>query len=196
MLKLINDSILEHQFVLYQFKDKCADDIKKMSELAIKAINNGGKIIFFGNGGSAADSQHLATELMIRFNKNRRAIPALALTTDTSSLTACGNDFGIEHLFSRQLEGIAGQNDIIIGLSTSGNSKNIVNALKYAKQRNLVTFALTGSGGGKCAEFADILLEVPSLNTARIQECHILAGHIFCDIIETEFANRVSEILV
>jgi D-sedoheptulose 7-phosphate isomerase len=196
MMDLINRSILEHQFVLAQFKDKCADDIKKMAELAIAAINKGGKIIFFGNGGSAADSQHLATELMIRFNKNRRAIPALALTTDTSSLTACGNDFGMEFLFSRQLEGLASKNDIIIGLSTSGNSKNIVNALKYARQKNFITFALTGSGGGKCAEFADILLEAPSLNTARIQECHILAGHIFCDIIETEFANKVSEILV
>jgi D-sedoheptulose 7-phosphate isomerase len=154
---------------------------------------NGKKILLAGNGGSAADAQHIAAELVGRYGFDRPSIPSIALTTDTSSLTAIGNDYGYDKVFSRQLEGLGSKGDLFIGISTSGNSENIINAFKSAKEKSIATLALVGRGGGKMAQMADYSITVPSDSTPRIQESHILIGHILCDIIEKElFGNGVT----
>ena len=150
------------------------------------SILNGGKLMFFGNGGSAGDAQHLATELTIRYKKNRAAIAAIALTTDTSALTAAGNDLGFEQIFARQIEALGKPGDVAIAISTSGKSPNIVAALRRAKSMRLVTAALGGKGGGNMAGLADHLLVVPSDSTARIQEMHITLGQMLCGALEIE----------
>jgi len=163
--------------------------LDKIVEVAMKCVElyrGDKKTILAGNGGSAADAQHIAAELVGRYGFDRPSIPSLALTTDTSNLTAIGNDYGYEHIFSRQLEGMGQDGDIFIGISTSGNSLNIIKAFESAKKKNIFTVALTGRDGGKMAEIADISLVVPSNSTPRIQESHILIGHILCDIIEKE----------
>lgn len=152
----------------------------------VTSLRAGGKIMFFGNGGSAADAQHLATELTIRYKTNRPAIAAIALTTDTSALTAGGNDFGFEHIFERQIEALGRPGDIALGISTSGKSPNITLALKQARKMGLVTAALSGKGGGDLPGLADHLLVVPSDTTARIQEMHITLGQMLCGAIEIE----------
>ena len=144
------------------------------------------KTILAGNGGSAADAQHIAAELVGRYGFDRPSIPSLALTTDTSNLTAIGNDYGYDAVFSRQLEGMGQKGDLFIGISSSGNSQNVINAFKSAKEMGIMTVALVGRDGGEMAQLADISLIVPSNVTARIQESHILVGHIICDIIEKE----------
>jgi len=149
------------------------------------AVRGGGKILFCGNGGSAADAQHLATELVVRFKADRAAIAALALTTDTSLLTAAGNDLGFDDIFARQIEALAKPDDVVIGISTSGNSENVVRALKAAAGLGATTVAFTGAGGGKLAAICDVLIAVPSDVTARIQEMHILIGHVLCEGLET-----------
>ncbi len=170
--------------------------LEKIVEVAKKCINiyqNNKKTILAGNGGSAADAQHIAAELVGRYGFDRPSIPSLALTTDTSNLTAIGNDYGYDQVFSRQLEGMGQAGDIFIGISTSGNSQNIINAFESAKKKNIFTVALVGKDGGKMAQQADIALVVPSTATPRIQETHILIGHIICDIIEKElFGNGVA----
>jgi D-sedoheptulose 7-phosphate isomerase len=148
------------------------------------SVGNGGKIMFFGNGGSAADSQHLATELAIRYAKDRKAIAALALTTDTSALTAAGNDMGFDHIFSRQVEAVGRPGDVAVGISTSGNSPNVLAALKTARDMGIVTAGLSGKDGGKMPPLCDILLVVPSKTTARIQEMHITLGQMLCGALE------------
>ena len=158
-----------------------------LAETAAGCLKAGGKILFFGNGGSAADAQHLATELVVRFRRNRPSLAALALTTDTSALTAIGNDFGFEDLFARQIEGLGRKGDLAIGISTSGNSPNVLKALEKARAMGLATAAFGGASGGKLPEAADIALVVPSRTTARIQECHILLGHMLCAAIEAAF---------
>lgn len=151
------------------------------------------KTILAGNGGSAADAQHIAAELVGRYGFDRPSIPSLALTTDTSNLTAIGNDYGYDQVFSRQLEGMGQKGDIFIGISTSGNSINIIKAFESAKLKGITTIALTGRDGGEMAKLADVALVVPSDSTPRIQESHILIGHILCDIIEKEiFADGVN----
>ena len=145
-----------------------------------------GKLLTFGNGGSAADAQHIATELTVRFTRNRRALPAIALTTDTSALTAIGNDFGFEELFARQVEALCRKGDVVIGISTSGNSENVVRGLAKAKELGATTVALGGGDGGRMVEFADHAILVPSTHTARIQEMHILIGHILVGAIEEQ----------
>ena len=152
----------------------------------VTCIRGGGKILLFGNGGSAGDSQHLATELTIRYKTNRAAIAAIALTTDTSALTACGNDLGFDRIFSRQIEALGRPGDIAFAISTSGKSPNIIVALKQAKSMGLVTAALGGKGGGDMAGLADHLLVVPSDTTARIQEMHITLGQMLCGALEIE----------
>lgn len=142
------------------------------------------KVFLFGNGGSAADSQHIAAELVGRFQKERRALPAIALTTDTSALTALGNDYAFEMIFSRQLEALAQQGDMAIGISTSGNSSNVIAAIKQAKKMGLTTMTLTGHRGGKLAKLSDICIIVPSTNTAHIQESHICIAHTLCALVE------------
>jgi D-sedoheptulose 7-phosphate isomerase len=152
----------------------------------VQSIHGGGKILFFGNGGSAADAQHLATELTVRYRQERAAIAALALTTDTSALTAAGNDLGFERIFARQIEALGRAGDVAIAISTSGKSANVLAALKQAKAQKLVTAALSGKGGGNLKGLADHLLLVPSDTTARIQEMHILLGQMVCGALEIE----------
>jgi D-sedoheptulose 7-phosphate isomerase len=162
--------------------------VAQMSRVLIEALREGHKMILFGNGGSAADAQHIATELVARYLRDRVALPALALTANTSSLTAIANDNSFDHVFARQLEAFGAPGDIAIAISTSGNSRNVLAAVETAKRKKLVTLGLTGKSGGKLGTTADYCLCVPSDETPRIQECHILIGHILCEIIELEFS--------
>ena len=152
-----------------------------------RALKNRNKILFFGNGGSAADSQHIAAEFIGRFQRERKSLPAIALTTDTSILTALGNDYGFDIVFARQMEGLGQKGDIAFGISTSGNSKNVIEGIKKAKALGLKTIVLTGNDGGQLAKLADISLIVPSKNTARIQESHICIAHTICQLVEEQF---------
>jgi D-sedoheptulose 7-phosphate isomerase len=152
----------------------------------VKSIRGGGKLMFFGNGGSAADAQHLATELTVRYKSDRAAIAAIALTTDSSTLTAAGNDLGFERIFARQIEALGRPGDVVIAISTSGKSPNVIAALKQAKAMKLVTAALSGKNGGDLAGMADHLMVVPSDTTARIQEMHITLGQMLCGALEIE----------
>ncbi len=163
--------------------------IEQAAKLLVAALKNGNKIMFFGNGGSAADAQHLAAELISRFLLERKSLPALALTTDTSIITAIGNDYSFDNIFARQIEGLAKKGDVAFGLSTSGNSKNVVAGLEKAKQLGCVTIGLTGPGG-KIGELADLALRVPSQETPRIQESHITIGHILCGLVEAELCGQ------
>jgi D-sedoheptulose 7-phosphate isomerase len=155
-----------------------------------RAILAGNKILWCGNGGSAADSQHLAAELMGRFRRERRALPSIALTTDTSILTAIGNDYGYEKVFVRQVEALCVPGDVVVGISTSGNSKNVCAALDLARQLNAFTVALSGESGGAMAKIAHATIYIPSGDTARIQEGHILCGHMLCDWIELSVCEK------
>lgn len=173
--------------------DELLRNIENVAKKCVDLYRGDKKTILAGNGGSAADAQHIAAELVGRYGFDRPSIPSLALTTDTSNLTAIGNDYGYDQVFSRQLEGMGQEGDIFIGISTSGNSVNIVKAFESAKKKNIFTVALVGRDGGEMAKLADISLIVPSDSTPRIQESHILIGHILCDIIEKEiFADGVS----
>ena len=162
------------------------DIITEVAQACVDVYKNGKKTILAGNGGSAADAQHIAAELVGRYGFDRPSIPSLALTTDTSNLTAIGNDYGYDQVFSRQLEGMGVEGDLFIGISTSGNSQNVINAFKSAKKKGITTVALAGRDGGEMAKMADFAIIVPSNATPRIQESHILIGHIICDIIEKE----------
>lgn len=162
--------------------------LEAMARAMAETVRAGGKVFWCGNGGSAADSQHLAAELVGRFRRERPAIASIALTTNTSILTAIANDYDYDYIFSRQLESLGASGDLLVGLSTSGNSKNVVSALTTARARGIATIAFTGEGGGKMREFADHLFAVPSRETARIQEIHILAGHMICDWVELDAA--------
>jgi D-sedoheptulose 7-phosphate isomerase len=150
----------------------------------VKSLGVGGKVLFFGNGGSAADAQHLAAEFTGRYLKERRALPALALHTNTSSLTAIGNDYGFDVIFARQLEALGEAGDVAVGISTSGNSRNVLRALEAAKAKSIYTVALTGGSGGAMKNLADCTICIPSEETPRVQECHILTGHLICEIVE------------
>ncbi|SHH26871.1 D-sedoheptulose 7-phosphate isomerase [Thermosipho atlanticus] len=191
---------VEHRIIeSIEVKDKILHDkgfifkIEKAAERITKSLRNNGKVFFCGNGGSAADAQHLAAELMGKFYLNRSPLQAVSLTTNTSVLTAIGNDFSYDEVFVRQLKGLGEKGDILVGISTSGNSKNVVEAMKFAKENGIFTIGLTGKTGGKMAEFSDILLNVPSSDTPRIQEAHIMIGHIICEIIEDELFGGIKE---
>lgn len=158
----------------------------RLATLSIEAIRAGNKLVFFGNGGSAGDAQHLATELVVRYKVNRRALPAIALTTDTSLLTAAANDFGYETVFERQVEALCRKGDVAIGITTSGRSTNVTRALKVAREMGVVPASLCGKDGGELVGIADPLLIVPSNTTARIQEMHITLGQMLCDVVEQE----------
>jgi D-sedoheptulose 7-phosphate isomerase len=149
-----------------------------------RGLRHGGKLMFFGNGGSAADAQHIAAELIVRYKSDRPAISALALTTDTSALTACGNDFGFDSMFERQITGLARPHDVAVGLSTSGKSANVLNGLRQARTMGLQTVGLAGGTGGEMTALCDAIIVVPSSVTARIQEMHILIGHVWCNALE------------
>lgn len=161
-----------------------APQIEQVASTCIEALKNGNKIMFCGNGGSAADSQHLAAELVGRYKMNRPAMNAIALTVDTSILTAVGNDYGYDTIFERQVEGLGKEGDILIGLSTSGNSKNVLLAFDMAKKKGIKTISMTGHSGGKMKEVADFYINVPSDVTNNIQEMHIAVGHLLCGVIE------------
>jgi D-sedoheptulose 7-phosphate isomerase len=150
----------------------------------VKALRGGGKVLFFGNGGSAADAQHLAAEFTGRYLKERRALPALALHANTSAITAIGNDYGFDLVFARQIDALGKEGDVAVGISTSGNSPNVLRALEVAKSQSIYTVALSGASGGKMKVMADCTICIPSQETPRIQECHILTGHIICEIAE------------
>jgi len=160
--------------------------VVKIANVCIKAIKNGHKVIWCGNGGSAAQSQHLAAELVGRYKINRPAMNSISLTVDTSNLTAIANDYGYDVVFSRQLEGVGQKGDVLIGLSTSGNSKNVVLAFEQAKKMEIITIALVGEKGGLMHDIADLSLCVPATTSAHIQEIHITIGHLICDLIEKD----------
>ena len=191
---LIQDTFADHAATVARFQEQCSEVIAAMGEATVSSLRAGGKICFFGNGGSAADSQHLATEFVVRFTRNRRGLPSIAFTTDTSILTACANDFGFESVFARQVEALCRPGDIVVGISTSGNSANVVRGLAFARSEGIATFAFTGEKSGGCGENADLLLSVPSPVTARVQECHLIAGHLICDLAELAFAETRSTI--
>ncbi len=182
---IYRDCFREHAELLDAVLSDCAAPLDALAERCATALRNGGKILFFGNGGSAADAQHLAAELTIRFVADRRALAAIALTTDSSALTACGNDFGFEAVFARQIEALGRPGDVAIGFSTSGTSPNIVRAVETARDMGLTAAAFSGRTGGKLRGIADPILLIPSATTARIQEMHGLLGHILCAEIES-----------
>ena len=180
----IKDILLESIRVKEELMRISIGQIIQITNCVIDCLRRGGKIILFGNGGSAADSQHLAAEFVGRFQKNRRALSAIALTTDTSILTSLANDYGYEVIFAKQIEALGNKGDVAIGISTSGKAKNVILGIKQAKEKNLETIALAGGDGGVLAKVADISLVVPSKITARIQEAHITIGHIICKLAE------------
>ena len=167
--------------------DKLLQTVKDCVYILVTAFKNGNKVLFCGNGGSASDAQHLAAEFSGRFYTDRDALPAEALHCNTSYITAVGNDYGYDVIYSRLIKGIGNKGDVLIGLSTSGKSKNIINAFETAKEKGMITIAFTGSTGGKLKPLADHLINVPSDNTPRIQESHITLGHIICQLVEEQY---------
>ncbi|CAN5123816.1 D-sedoheptulose 7-phosphate isomerase [soil metagenome] len=174
----------EHIEVALATSTQLAGIISEACEIVTACIRSGNKVLLFGNGGSAADAQHIAAEFTGRFLKERRSLPAIALTTDTSALTAIANDYGFDRIFERQVEGLAAKGDVLIGISTSGNSPNVVNALKTGKILGCKTIGLSGRDGGAMNACCDLNIVIPSTITARIQEMHILIGHIICEAVD------------
>ena len=171
-------------------KTNFSNNFNELLNNGISTIKNGNKIIFFGNGGSAADAQHLATELTVRFKKNRKAMAAIALTTDTSALTAIGNDFNFKYIFSRQMEAIGQEGDLCIAITTSGNSQNLIEAIRIANKKKIKTFCFSGSTGGRIKKYIKNSIIVPSFTTAEIQVVQIFIGQIFCEILEDFFCKK------
>jgi D-sedoheptulose 7-phosphate isomerase len=180
---IVRRAIEDHIEVVQQIAEQ-QELIELIAQRIIQAILTGGKILWCGNGGSAADSQHLAAEFVGRFRRDRRGLASVALTTDTSILTAIGNDYGYDEVFRRQVEALCTPKDVVVGISTSGNSKNVCAALEEAKKIGALTVCFTGIGGGELATIADVSLKVASKDAARIQEVHILVGHVLCDWVE------------
>jgi D-sedoheptulose 7-phosphate isomerase len=187
MKETILKELNSHKETIEKTIETMADDIESASKVVVESLKRGNKVLLCGNGGSAADAQHIAAELTGRYKTERVSLPAIALTTDTSALTAIGNDYGYDRVFVRQAEAFLQKGDIMIGISTSGNSANVIEAFKLAKDKGATTIALSGRDGGAMKEHADINLIVPSDNTPRIQEMHILIGHTICQIIDDNF---------
>ncbi len=183
-MKSVENTLIEISNNFNNLSNNYSYEIKDVSDIIIQSLNNGKKIMFCGNGGSAADSQHLSAELVGRYQKKRKAIASISLTTDTSAITAIGNDFDFNEIFSRQIEAIGESGDILYAISTSGNSKNIINAVKVAKWLEIKTIGVTGQDGGELNSLCDKIIKVPSSSTDRIQEMHIAIGHIICKQIE------------
>tara|TARA_B100000579_G_scaffold372776_1_gene336107 strand:+ start:66 stop:641 length:576 start_codon:yes stop_codon:yes gene_type:complete len=191
MKENIKNQILESAEIKNKIVKDGIEQIEKAAEIFINCIKNGGKILWCGNGGSAGDAQHLATELMGGMtDHDRKPIPSIALTTDSSFLTAWSNDTDFDSVFSRQIQGLGQEGDVLVGISTSGNSKNVINALKQAKYKNLKTISLTGKTGGDLYGVADVTIKVPSNNTQRIQESHIMIGQILCSLLESYLVKK------
>ena len=191
--KFITDSLNESSETKLKMLSECSEDIISIANLIINAFKNGNKLLLCGNGGSAADCQHIAAELIIRLSHkiNRPALPAIALTTDTSYLTAGGNDIGFDNVFARGVEGLGNQGDILLVISTSGNSVNIIKAIEMAKSKGIKSLGFLGGNGGKVKPMVDQSIVIPSTNVQRIQEGHITIAHIICEIVEEElFGNR------
>ncbi len=186
-----NAEFAEHLDVARRTETALSKSFAGLVAACATSVRAGGKLMFFGNGGSAGDAQHLATELTVRYKKNRAAIAAIALTTDTSTLTAAGNDLGFERIFARQIEALGNAGDVAVAISTSGKSPNVIAALKQAKAMRLMTAAFGGKGGGDLIGLADHLLLVPSETTARIQEMHITLGQMLCGALEIELGLTV-----
>lgn len=184
---MVIEELIEHQQTLQKVIDTLENDIKAACELTVAALKDGKKVLLAGNGGSAGDAQHIAAELTGRYVKERISLPGIALTVDTSALTAIGNDYGYDRVFARQLEGLGQPGDLFIGISTSGNSESILQAFEIAKQKGLKTLGLSGRDGGKMNGACDLNIIIPSNVTARIQEMHILIGHIICKAIDNAF---------
>lgn len=186
MADLIRDSIeaTRKTIELVLADQELITTVQKAGDVCVASLKQGKKILFAGNGGSAADSQHMAAELVARLNYDRPGLCAIALTTDTSALTAIGNDYGFERLFARQVEGVGQEGDVFVAISTSGNSPNILAALESARKKKIKTIGMTGKAGGKMASLCDLVIKVPSSRTPNIQECHIMLGHIMCQIVE------------
>ena len=180
----ISDSITVKQELLQN--DTIMVNITKVADLIVEAFNNGNKLLFCGNGGSAADAQHLAAEFSGRYYLNRPPLHAEALHTDTSFMTAVSNDFSFDEVYARLIQGIGKQGDILIGMSTSGNSKNVIKALEEAKKKNIITIGFTGKANGNMKPYCDFLINIPSDDTPRIQECHLMLGHAICELVEKE----------
>lgn len=185
--EIIANEFNAHLETIKSVMESMEEDLAKASTLAVETLKRGNKILLCGNGGSAADAQHIAAELTGRYKTERRGLPGIALTTDTSALTAIGNDYGYARVFDRQVEALANKGDLLIGISTSGNSVNIISALTLAKEMGCVTLGLSGRDGGAMNEVCDVNLVVPSNDTPRIQEMHILFGHTICHIIDEAF---------
>jgi D-sedoheptulose 7-phosphate isomerase len=182
----IRDILLESIHVKEELLRTAIGQIVEITEMVVECLEKGGKVILFGNGGSASDSQHIAAELVGRFKRDRAGLAAIALTTNTSILTAVANDYGFDIIFAKQVEALAQKNDLIIGISTSGKAKNVAGGIRQAKKMGLRTVALSGGDGGDLAKLADVSVLVPSSVTARIQEAHITIGHAICEIVEQE----------
>ncbi|MBS1502161.1 MAG: D-sedoheptulose 7-phosphate isomerase [Bacteroidetes bacterium] len=184
---MIIEELKDHQQLIQKVIDTLTGDIEKACRVMVSTLKNGNKVLIAGNGGSAADAQHIAAELSGRFVKERKALPGIALTTDTSALTSIANDYGYEYVFSRQVEALAKPGDLFIGISTSGNSRGVLNAFESAKKLGCSTLGLSGRDGGKMSGLCDLNIIVPSNVTARIQEMHILIGHIICKAVDDAF---------
>ncbi len=188
MINVVREEFNSHLETINVVIKTMEEELVNASKLAVDTLKNGNKILLFGNGGSAADAQHIAAELTGRYKTERRGLAGIALTTDTSALTAIGNDYGYERIFDRQVESLVNSGDLLIGISTSGNSQNVINALKLGKELGCKTLGFSGRNGGAMNEVCDINLVVPSNNTPRIQEIHILFGHTICQIIDNELS--------
>jgi D-sedoheptulose 7-phosphate isomerase len=191
ILREINDSISVKHMILEDAE--LLHLIKKVANECIEAYSRGNRVLLAGNGGSAADAQHIAAEFVSRYAFDRPGLAAIAFTTDTSILTAIGNDYGYEQIFRRQLESNGRQGDIFIGISTSGNSPNVLAALQCAREQGIIAVGLTGQGGSKMQEHCDYCIRVPSKSTPRIQESHIMLGHIICGLVEDTLFNNAGE---
>ena len=189
MQSIIKKELNEHLTTLDATMKSIGSSLEVAANICIDSLKQGGKILIFGNGGSAADAQHIAAELVGRYKLERKGLSAIALSTDTSSLTAIANDYGYEHVFDRQIEALANPEDVAIAISTSGNSSNVINALQLAKNIGCKSIGLSGKSGGDMNKLCDVNLVIPANDTARIQEMHILVGHIICHLIELEFRN-------
>jgi len=191
-INYLDTELAEHLAVAARTAESCPVVFERVVAACAASLRTGHKLLFFGNGGSAADAQHLATELVVRYRVNRAAISAIALTTDTSMLTAIGNDFGFADLFARQVEALCRTGDVAIGISTSGNSENVIRGLQAANAAGAVTVAFVGGSGGRILEHVEHAIVIPSTTTARIQEMHMLLGHTLCDLLERELTPDAS----
>jgi D-sedoheptulose 7-phosphate isomerase len=189
MQSIIKHEFSEHIKVSIETLKSAEKTIETAANLCIESLKKGNKILLFGNGGSAADAQHIAAELVGRYHNERKGLSAIALTTDTSVITAIANDYGYLHLFARQVEALANKGDVLVGISTGGSSANVISALKLGNDLGCKTIGLSGKGGGEFNSLCDVNIIVPSEDTPRIQEMHIVIGHTICHLIDQEFSN-------